>query len=73
MLSRRFAKKYHLEESINNLRNPISPDRGSFEKLMDTIVLYKNADHQHKLEQSFLEKWKIIDKSTNPNSEEIDI
>lgn len=65
--------KYHLEELINNLRSPISPDRGSFEKLMSTIVLYRNTDYQHEVEQSLGEMWKIIDTSTNPNSEELDI
>lgn len=65
--------KYHLEELINNLCSPISPDRGSFEKLMRTIVLYRNADYQHEVEQNLEEMWKIIDTSTNPNSEELDI
>lgn len=65
--------KYHLEELINNFRSPISPDRGSLEKLMSTIVLYKNADNQHKIEQSLAGTWKIIDTSTNSTSEEINI
>lgn len=65
--------KYHLEELINNLRSPISPDRVSFEKLMRSIVLYRNADYQHEVEQSLEKMWKIIDTSTNHNSEEIDI
>lgn len=54
--------KYHLEELINNLRSPISPERGSFEKLMRSIVLYRNADYQHEVEQSLEEMWKIIER-----------
>lgn len=65
--------KYHLEELINNFHSPIRPDRGPLEKLKDTIVLYKNADHQHKLEQKLGEMWETVDNSTIPSSEEIDI
>lgn len=65
--------KYHLEELINNLHSPISPDRGSFEKLMGAIVLYRNADYQHEVERGLEKIWKSIDASTNPSSEEIDM
>lgn len=43
--------KFKLEELINNMGSVISPDYGSLNNFMESIVLYNDNEHQSKVEQ----------------------
>ncbi|MEE6729775.1 hypothetical protein PS421_08755, partial [Pediococcus pentosaceus] len=43
--------KFKLEELINNMGSAISPDYGSLNNFMESIVLYNDNEHQSKVEQ----------------------
>lgn len=43
--------KFKLEELINHMGSAISPDYGSLNDFMESIVLYNDREHQSKVEQ----------------------
>lgn len=43
--------KFKLEELINHMGSAISPDCGSLNNFMESIVLYKDNEHEEKIER----------------------
>ncbi|QAR21467.1 helix-turn-helix domain-containing protein [Limosilactobacillus fermentum] len=65
--------KFKLEELINNMESVISPDYGSLNDFMESIVLYKDNEHQSEVEQYLSNIANVVNTSVEPDSEMISI
>ncbi|UTX36319.1 helix-turn-helix domain-containing protein [Ligilactobacillus salivarius] len=65
--------KFKLEELINNMGSAISPDYGSLNDFMESIVLYKDNEHQRKVEQDLCNIANVVNTSVEPNAETLSV
>lgn len=61
--------KFKLEELINNMGSAISPDYGSLNDFMESIVLYNDDEHQSKVEQYLCSIANDVDTSAESDEE----
>lgn len=61
--------KFKLEELINHMGSAISPDYGSLNEFMESIVLYNDNEHQSKVEQYLCSIANDVDTSAEPDEE----
>lgn len=65
--------KFKLEELINNMESAISPDCGSHNNFMESIVLYKDNEHQSEVEQYLSNIANVVNTSVEPDAEILSI
>ena len=65
--------KFKLEELINNIGSVISPDYGSLNDFMESIVLYQDNEHQIEVEQYLCNIVNVVDASVEPDVETLSI
>lgn len=65
--------KFKLEELINNMESVISPDYGSLNDFMESIVLYKDNEHQSEVEQYLCSIANDVDTSVESDEEMLSI
>ena len=64
---------FKLEKLINNMESSISPDYYSLNNFMESIVLYKDNEHQSEVEQYLSNIANVVNASVEPNAEMISI